>query len=199
MRIVTAQELESWMASGEVLERDARGPKVVALDSETYLKIFYTRRHPLLARMSPYAEKFARNVELLNDKNIPTPKVIETFWLSKRTGLTGCTYRPLPGESLEQMLGKSPEALYTLIPKLAKFIKLLHEEGIYFRSLHLGNIILTPNGELGLIDVLDLKKNKKQLSRRLVKRNFKHLQAYTIRKKISCFPLQELIKAYESI
>jgi serine/threonine protein kinase len=199
MRIVTAQERESWLASGKVLEQDARGPKVVALDSGTYLKIFYTRRHPLLARMSPYAEKFARNVALLNEKNIPTPEVIETFWLSKRTGLTGCIYRPLPGESLEQILHKNPNALYAYIPKLAKFIKILHEGGIYFRSLHLGNIILTPDGELGLIDVLDLRKNRKKLSRRLVKRNFNHLEAYTIRKKINSFPLQELIKIYESI
>ena len=27
MRIVTAQELESWLASGKVLEKDAKGPK----------------------------------------------------------------------------------------------------------------------------------------------------------------------------
>ncbi|MEE4465231.1 toluene tolerance protein, partial [Azotobacter chroococcum] len=47
MRIVSAQELEKWLESGRVLEKDARGPKVVALDDGRFLKIFHTRRHPL--------------------------------------------------------------------------------------------------------------------------------------------------------
>lgn len=33
----------------------------------------------------------------------------------------------------------------------------LHRKGIYFRSLHLGNVILTPNGEFGLIDFSDMR------------------------------------------
>jgi serine/threonine protein kinase len=199
MRIVTAQELESWLATGEVLERDARGPKVVVLDNKSFLKIFYTRRHPLLARIFPFAKKFARNVELLNQINIPTLEVSEAFWLSKHNGLTGCIYRPLPGKTLEQIYYESPDALRAHIPKLAEFIKGLHEKGIYFRSLHLGNIVLTPNGHLGLIDVLDLKKHKKNLSKRLAKRNFNHIQAYLVRKKINNFPLEQLIKTYKSI
>ncbi|MCQ4280211.1 toluene tolerance protein, partial [Pseudomonas stutzeri] len=148
MRIVTAQELESWLAKGEVLERDARGPKVVALDSGTYLKIFYTRRHPLLARIAPYANTFARNVDLLRKHNIPTVEITETFWLNKRIGLTGCIYRPLPGRTLEQIYNRNPESLQAHILEIASFIKGLHRKGIYFRSLHLGNIILTPDSKL---------------------------------------------------
>ncbi|MCL2021218.1 MAG: hypothetical protein FWG81_03745 [Betaproteobacteria bacterium] len=37
-----------------------------------------------------------------------------------------------------------------------EFIIRLHSLGIYFRSLHLGNIILTTDGKLGLIDFSDL-------------------------------------------
>jgi len=33
----------------------------------------------------------------------------------------------------------------------------LHEKGIYFRSMHLANVILTPDGTLGLIDISDMK------------------------------------------
>ena len=46
MRIVTAQELENWLMEGKVLEKDARGPKVLALADGSFLKIFYTRRRP---------------------------------------------------------------------------------------------------------------------------------------------------------
>ncbi len=32
-----------------------------------------------------------------------------------------------------------------------------HEKGIYLRSAHLANVILTPEGTLGLIDISDMK------------------------------------------
>jgi hypothetical protein len=32
----------------------------------------------------------------------------------------------------------------------------IHDLGIYFRGLHIGNIVLTPANELGLIDVSEL-------------------------------------------
>jgi hypothetical protein len=199
MRIVTAQELEKWLASGKVLEQDARGPKVVALQTGIYLKIFYTRRNSLLARLFPYAKKFTHNVELLNNLGIPAPEIIEQFWLNKRTGLTGCTYRPLPGKALEQIYQESPNTIGTYIPTLARFIKTLHDKGIYFRSLHFGNIILTNDGQLGLIDVLDLHKSKKRLSSRLVKRNLNHLQKHLLRRKIHSFPMDDLIETYRSL
>jgi len=68
MRIVTAQQLESWLATGKVLEKDARGPKVVALQSGQFLKIFHTRRHPLLARLQPAAKAICRK------RSPPDPK-----------------------------------------------------------------------------------------------------------------------------
>ena len=38
-----------------------------------------------------------------------------------------------------------------------EFIIHLHAQGIYFRSLHLGNVVLTPQGSFGLIDFSDLR------------------------------------------
>jgi len=40
--------------------------------------------------------------------------------------------------------------------KVGEFIAKVHALGIYFRGLHIGNIVRTPNGELGLIDVSEL-------------------------------------------
>lgn len=37
--------------------------------------------------------------------------------------------------------------------QVGQFIAKVHAPGIYFRGLHIGNIVLTPNGDLGLIDV----------------------------------------------
>jgi len=198
MRIVTAQELESWLDHGEVLERDGRGPKVVKLPNGLFLKIFHTRRLPLLARLFPFAKKFTHNVELLHNEGIPAPEVVETFWIDKSKGLTGCLYRPLPGIPLEELHRKDPGQLLSALPELARFIKALHCKGVYFRSLHLGNIILTPNGEFGLIDVLDLRKKSRPIGQNLARRNFRHLENYLARKKIQDFPLEQLMEAYKS-
>lgn len=196
MRIVTAQELESWLASGKVLERDARGPKVVALDNGLFLKIFHTRRHPLLARLQPAARRFARNAERLRQFDIPTPQVREIFWLDSKTGLSGCLYEPLPGYSIEQIYRQAPHQMDASLPRLAGFIKQLHRLGIYFRSLHLGNILLLPDGQHGLIDILDLQFKRKALNRWLIQRNFQHLSHYLQRRKLTEFPLEELIDRY---
>ena len=196
MRIVTAQELENWLVEGKVLEKDARGPKVLALADGSFLKVFYTRRRPFLARLFPYAERFAKNLAVLRDSGFNVPEIIETFWLDKNAGLSGCLYQPLPGVSLESVFRTDPSVMSRHLPSLAKFIKSLHEKGIYFRSLHIGNIIILPDGSFGLIDVLDLQKKRNPLSQALVRRNFRHLSNHLKRKKLEKFPIDEIIKLY---
>ncbi|MEX6501456.1 lipopolysaccharide kinase InaA family protein [Pseudomonas zhanjiangensis] len=198
MRIVSAQELENWLASGEILEKDARGPKVVALPNGEFLKIFYTRRHPLLARLQPAAKRFARNAHLLNRLGIATPTITETFWLEPQTGLSGCRYKPLAGNSLENLYAAAPDAFNTLLPSLATFIKSLHRKRIYFRSLHLGNILLLPDNRFGLIDFLDMKRHTLPLSTWHTKRNLRHLEGYLRRKKLTHFPFARLLELYET-
>ncbi|TRO17620.1 toluene tolerance protein [Ectopseudomonas mendocina] len=196
MRIVAAQELENWLASGKVLEKDARGPKVVALADGLFLKVFYTRRHPVLARLQPAAKRFAQNAERLRQLSIQSPEVQETFWLDPRAGLSACLYHPLPGHSIVQLYNQAPQQASALLPTLARFIWQLHQRGIYFRSLHLGNILQLPDNQYGLIDVLDLQFKRGALNRWQVQRNFQHLHHYLKRHKLQEFPLDELIEHY---
>lgn len=196
MRIVTAQELESWLATGKVLEKDARGPKVVALESGLFLKIFHTRRHPLLARLQPAARRFAENARRLPLKSIAAPRVVDLFWLDRASGLSGCLYDPLPGLSIEQIYFDNPKQVQSLLEPLAIFIRNLHRQGVYFRSLHLGNILQLPDGSFGLIDILDLKNKNRALNSWQINRNFQHLKHYLKRKKANDFPLERLLTLY---
>ena len=199
MRIVTAQELESWLTSGKVLEQDARGAKVVALENGLYLKIFYTRRNPLLARLMPSARRFQRNTETLQACGIAAPNVSETFWINKARGLSACLYQPLPGQSLEQIYLKDRVGFTARIPAIADFFKFLHNRGIYFRSLHLGNILELPNGKFGLIDCLDLQRKRTPLSPPLIRRNLAHLENYLQRRGLLAeFPWRALMDAYQN-
>ncbi|MCY1277496.1 hypothetical protein D9M68_288740 [compost metagenome] len=197
MRIVSAQELENWLANGKVLEKDARGAKVIALNDGRFLKIFHTRRLPLLARLQPAAQRFARNTQKLRQLGIPTPDITELLWLDRRAGLSACLYRPLPGDTMEQLYRREPQRTAELLPALANFIRQLHQLGVYFRSLHLGNIILLPQEHFGLIDVLDLQFKRQPLGAWLVKRNFQHLSHYLNRRRLTDFPLDELKRLYQ--
>ncbi|RRV17535.1 lipopolysaccharide kinase InaA family protein [Pseudomonas saudiphocaensis] len=198
MRIVAARELQDWLAHGTVLEKDSRGPKVVLLPDGLIFKVFHNRRRRWLARISPAAKRFARNAGTLDSLGIPAPTIVETLWLDREKGLSACTYRPLPGTSLEALLRENPAEIENLIPALATFILRLHRNGIYFRSLHLGNLLSLPEGGFGLIDFLDLVKKRRRLNGWEAKRNFNHLRRYLERRKITNFPIDRLTEMYST-
>ena len=64
-------------------------------------------------------------------------------------------YRPLPGETLSQLLRENDLSWMTLQPELARFINHLHASGVYF-PLCIWAISSAPQAQLGLIDIADL-------------------------------------------
>lgn len=197
MRIVTANEWQQWQDQGEVIERDGRGPKVVRLSDDRLLKIFRPRRRLWLARLTPQACRFAGNAAGLQARGVSVPIVGECFWIDRPQAVSACIYQPLPGVSLDRLYRQSREQFDALLPALAAFIHSLHRRGIYFRSLHLGNVLLLPGGGFGLIDFLDLRFKRGPLGRGLVRRNLAHLQGYLQRSRIDDFPWQVLMAAYK--
>lgn len=195
MRIVSANELQNWLSTGDVLERDSHGPKVVRLVDNRFLKIFRSR-HPLLARWRPEAQRFACNAERLQALGIATPQMIECAWLERYRGINACLYYPLEGTPLDCLFKQQRESFDAVLPAFAAYIRQLHESGIYFRSLHLGNVLLLPEGGFGLIDFLDLRFKRRPLRRGLVRRNFAHLRNYLKRRKVERFPWDELLSYY---
>ena len=203
MQSIDGQTLAAWLETGQVLEKDGRGPKVVALEDGHFLKIFHTRRAPWLARLQPPAQGFARNAADLKARCIAAPEIIECFWIDKAQGLSACRYCPVPGCSLETLMRTKPATLPALLPHLARFIRTLHRSGVYFRSLHLGNIMVEEGKNdapftFGLIDILDLKCTPRPLGAWKIRRNFKHLQHALERRKLA-FPLAELRRLYDEI
>lgn len=195
MRIVTANQLQDWIDQGVILEKDSHGPKVVRLASGDFLKIFRSRRNPLLERLMPAAKRFHKNSERLNDLGIATPKVHDTFWIA-RNSISACMYVPLEGTPLESLFSAARCEFNALVPELAAYILQMHRRGIYFRSLHLGNIVRTPNDSFGLIDFLDIRFKGRPLGPMLGRRNFEHLRRYLQRRNVENFPLDELLLAY---
>lgn len=197
MRIVTANELQDWLSQGELLEKDSHGPKVVRLADGNIVKIFRSRRSILLARLRPDARRFAERASRLQTLAIKTPEIIECCWIDRSQAISACLYRPLEGTPLDKLFHHSRSEFDVLLPQLAAYIHRLHQQGIYFRSLHLGNILRTADGGFGLIDFLDIRFKSRPLGRPLIRRNFQHLENYLLRRKVENFPWNELMRCYE--
>jgi len=162
------------------VEIDHFGDKVLLRPDGTYIKLFRRKRLLSSAAWSPYAQRFADNAAALRARQIPCPRVIDVFRIPsiKRDAVH---YHPLPGDTLRDLIAKpmSPLDRAYLRDAFNRFVRRLHDLGIYFRSLHLGNVVLVPNGELGLIDISDIRIHRGPLSMFWRKRNLKRLEGIT--------------------
>lgn len=173
-------DLESYQilrSGAAVLEADGHGDKVLRLQDGRFLKLFRRKRLISSAALYPYAQRFADNIAALQQRGIPCPQVEQVYRIPA-IQRDAVLYAPLPGTTLRQALAAPTHRSDRLAERLAQFIAQLHQSGVYFRSLHLGNILLMENDELGLIDVSDMQCQKRPLNAWKRKRNFKHLLRY---------------------
>ncbi len=188
IEILTLPAFLQLVASGEVLEATpSMGPKVIALENRRYLKLLRVKsRFSTWGLLNP-AKRFARNAEKLQALGIPTLQV-EAIYRVPHLRCWAVRYRGLEGVSIRHLL-KNRQLTSAQQEQLVQFILALHDAGVYFRGLHTGNILLTPDGQMGLIDILDCY-FRPYLFHFQRQRNFKHLFRYPEVK-----PLQEAITA----
>lgn len=152
---ITNETLQHWLINAEaVLEQDEHGAKVARLNQHEYLKIFRVKSFVSSANIFSYARRFCRNAERIRKLGIPTITVKQLYHIPK-TGKSAVVYTPLPGISLLDLLHAKKMKKETAFT-LGEFMAGLHDKGIYFRGLHLGNIVLTPDHKMGLIDIADM-------------------------------------------
>jgi hypothetical protein len=173
MKSLTNEEYLEMRAGADVIAADDYGDKVLLLKDGTYLKLFRVKRLFTSARLFPYWRRFEKNSEALHSLGVPTLKVIESISLPE-LDRTAVHYEPLPGDILREV----PDFDSALVTRLGAFIKQLHDKGVYLRSMHLGNVVLTPDGQLGLIDIADMKVYGGSLRKGLRLRNLYHLWRY---------------------
>jgi hypothetical protein len=173
MRLLSKTEFEQMANDSRELERDGFGAKVLLRPDGRIIKLFRIKRLFSLATIYPYSLRFRRNARRLRQLGINTVTVEQVFYCHaiRRHGVV---YQLLPGDALGNLLKAQPDSL-DLLGRLAEYMALLHGKGIYFRSLHLGNVLLLENGELGLIDVADMRFSRRPLSAGERRRNFRHL------------------------
>jgi O-antigen ligase/tRNA A-37 threonylcarbamoyl transferase component Bud32 len=180
VKTLTQTALQKLTTNAQVIEEDGLGPKVLRLVDGSFLKLFRQRRWYTSGSFNPYSERFAVNSERLRHIGIPTPQILDLYRI--KDGSSAVHYLPLPGNTLRQVLQgiTAPDVREALVERFGKFMAQLHEQGVYFRSLHLGNVLVLEDGEFGLIDVADMRIYPSSLSLSLRQRNLRHMQRYTV-------------------
>lgn len=193
---MTQEEFLALSEGATRLEGDRHGAKVLALPDGTIIKLFRRKRVLTSDALFPYASRFARNAEKLRSLGIPVPTVIA---VARIAGMARdmVQYRPLPGQTLRELVkqGLTAGRLQELKDKFNRFVIKLHDNGVYFRSLHLGNVVLTPDDSLGLIDFSDLRVYPWRLGPYLRARNMRRLQG--IRGESDWFDLAVVAAAHD--
>lgn len=195
MEKLSQKEFENLIEGAAVIERDSFGIKVLETADRKIIKLFRLKRRFSSARLFPYALRFKNNSERLKTLGIAAAEVerVADCPAEKRHLVI---YGKLEGEPLREILGGTGHH-HGLLVELAAFIAVLHQKGVYFRSMHLGNILFLHDRRLALIDLADMRTQKSPLSAKQRARNFRHLLRYRIdRECLMRFGLGAFIDAY---
>src|SRR5690554_907627 len=174
MQILQHDDYLALREGGKVIEQDGHGDKVIILADGTFLKLFRRKRLISSAAIWPYAQRFADNAAKLKQLGIPCPEIIAVYRIPS-IERDAVHYHPLPGLTLRQLRDGKADYPEDIREQFFAFVEKVQDLGVYFRSMHLGNVVLTPEGELGLIDISDMRVRTKPLSSRERKRNQKHI------------------------
>lgn len=178
MRRIAAVQLDTLLQGAKTIEEDGLGIKVARLDGGDFLKLYRRKRLLSSDLWNLPAQRFADNAQGLLSRGITAPDVLDVLLISERR-LSAVLYQPLPGDTLRNEL-RQREARQrpALVKQFGTFLGELHQRGVYFRSLHLGNVLLLPDGSFGLIDLSDMKLESGPLAAWKRRRNLQHILRY---------------------
>lgn len=179
MKRIDAAQLDTLLQGAKTIEEDGLGIKVARLGDGDFLKLYRRKRLLSSDLWDLPAQRFADNAQGLLRLGITAPKVLDVLMISERR-LSAVRYQPLPGDTLRNRLRQlDAEPRTVLVKQFGIFLGELHQLGVYFRSLHLGNVLLLPDGSFGLIDLSDMKLESRPLAPWKRRRNLQHILRYS--------------------
>lgn len=174
IEILSLADFEQCCQQSTVLLAGKHGPRLLQNQTSIY-KIFMPRKGFSSNQIWPYAIRFYRNAKRLAARGVIAPQVDHVaffpenyyYWLR---------YQKLEGvDCREYLTNHSVEFLRTF----AYFLAELHDKGIFFRGIHLGNVLYqVTTQQFCLIDFTDCHFSRHPLSRAKRLRNLKHLLNY---------------------
>ena len=162
MHNFTQAEFEHEVKGAKVLESDPLGPRVYLTSEKKIVKVFRPKRGLTSDLLSPYALRFKRASVRLAQRGVDAAAV-ELLGRCREMKLYFVVYPLLPGSSI-RALNTNLEQQTEAMARLPAYICRLHQQGVFFRGFHLGNIIWQPNERFALIDFQAIKFRNKAIS-----------------------------------
>jgi hypothetical protein len=116
------------------------------------IKIFNVRGIISSGFFNTYASRIIKNSLKLKIYDIPSIEITNELIFQYNKRLSGVSYKYIPGTTYRDLNHK---ITMDMITNLANYISNIHKKGIYFRAMHLGNILLH-NKKLILIDIANI-------------------------------------------
>ena len=170
MKEITSDAFQKLCKDAAILVDTRHGPKVLETKDQHIIKIFRPRKRISSANFKPRALQFMKNAEALARLGMPSLNVNEARHCPEEN-LQFVTYAKEAGDEIRTIAERDP----TILNELPAFMAMLHQKGIFFRGIHLGNVLKKPDGQFCLIDFVDLKVIGKPLNVWRRARNLKHL------------------------
>lgn len=166
-------------------------PAIIETANGTIVKFFYHRKLISSNRFSPYALRFYRNAKRLAQREVLTVDVVDVFCIAEKQCHV-VIYHKLPGADIRELLSQHVNVL----PEVAKFLAQLHRKGIFFRSVHLGNLLYF-KGAIALLDIADVDFKRDSLGVWHRARNMAHLlNNETDKPALKTFGIEKFLRIY---
>ncbi|OUS28461.1 hypothetical protein A9Q99_13160 [Gammaproteobacteria bacterium 45_16_T64] len=150
--ILTDADLAQLLSNSSLLEGGADAPKVLLTNDGYIYKLFYRPKRKLSSRalFSPY-KLFIKNSQELQRRNVPSVTVCKTM-VAEDGRFNALRYRAVDGiEFRDHVSDVGNGGISTLVDIMVE----LHQQGVFFRAIHLGNILRQSDGHYALIDISD--------------------------------------------
>lgn len=157
MNKITIEEFNVITRGSEILMSDIHGVKVLETPDHKIVKLYRLKSRFSSALFYPYALRFLRNSLALKKRGITTVDV-ESVYSVPGIKRDIVVYPKLAGTVLRDALKNNADrdSRKALLEHFAEFVAELHNKGIFFRSIHFGNIVVLPDKTFALIDIGDM-------------------------------------------
>lgn len=147
-------------------------PKVFEQSGSTIIKLFYRKKSRLSSdHIRPRAMRFYKNVNKLHTHGYAVPR-IDKIQFCPELKIYLLYYAKIEGKDVRYLANHGD---LHVISHVAKLMADLHVNGIFFRSIHLENLLYQPDGKMALLDVTDVRFKSRPLNLYERYRNLKHL------------------------
>jgi tRNA A-37 threonylcarbamoyl transferase component Bud32 len=176
MKTLNESDYNQLINGAKILEVDGDEGKVFLTTDQHILKCFRAKKDRSWASdlIAPHEKRFIKNAGCLIARGFKTITVTELFYFPHQTRYA-VLYPCLPGETVRDRLRQGDT---TVLDRLPDYLAALHKKGVYFRSLHLGNVLCQENNEFALIDIVDVRFQAMSLNPIKRARNFRHVLRY---------------------